>query len=76
VSAVDGFVWLEWPETGARWRCPVDAAPMWQARGLVPCDEPEPVDPAIAERQAPPRPDVPADAPVSKPTRSKTLDKE
>lgn len=73
MSAVDGFVWLERPETGACWRCPEDAAEAWQMRGWVPCDEPVPVDPAIAERPAPPAPDAPAE-PVAKPTRSKTTD--
>jgi hypothetical protein len=65
------FVWLVYPPTGVQWRCPVDAVEAWLARGLEPCDEPQPVDPAIAER---PPPNVPADEPASKPTRSKTPD--
>lgn len=54
------FVWLASPETGAPWACPVDALEPWRARGWTPCDEPVPVDPAIAERPVPPTPDTPA----------------
>lgn len=70
MSAVDGFVWLEFPASGATWRCPADAVEAWLVRGWVRCDEPEPVDLAILER---PAPDVPAAAPASKPTRSKSI---
>lgn len=60
MSAVDdGFVWLEFPN-GTRWHCPPGAVEMWLARGGVPCDEPAPVDPAIAERPTPPTLDTPA----------------
>lgn len=50
------FVWLANPDTGAPWRCPADALDAWTARGWTPCDEPLPIDPAIAERPTEPDP--------------------
>jgi hypothetical protein len=40
VETLDGFVWLEFPETGGTQQFPESAAPLWRARGWRDCDPP------------------------------------
>lgn len=47
----DGFTWLRQPETGGVFRCPDAAVEDWcKDRGWEPCEPPEEVNPAVAER--------------------------
>jgi hypothetical protein len=52
VSAVDGFTWLQYPPTGGTFNCPDGAVEDWKAMGWEPCDPPEEVNPAVADRLA------------------------
>lgn len=52
MSAVDGFTWLKHSETGGTFRCPDEAVEDWAKNGWEPCEAPEEVNPAIAERIA------------------------
>lgn len=52
------MVWMRAKGTGPA-QFPRAAAPLWQARGWMPCDAPQEVDPALVEHQPPPRPTSP-----------------
>jgi hypothetical protein len=47
-----GFTWLKHPDVGIPWHCPDGAVEAWQEEGHVPCDPPEEINPAIADRLA------------------------
>lgn len=42
-------VWLHNPETGGNFHCPADAAAGWRLRGWVDGEEPQEINPAVAE---------------------------
>lgn len=41
--------WLHHPETGGNFHCPTDAVESWKASGWVDGEEPQKINPAIAE---------------------------
>lgn len=48
----DGFTWTQHSGHGGYFRCPNDALDDFAERGWVPCDPPEPPNPAVAEQLA------------------------
>lgn len=60
-------VWLRNPETGGAFHCPADAADSWRARGWVDGEEPQQVNPAVAEWAPHPPAPEPAGVPEGEP---------
>lgn len=49
---MDGFTWTRHVDTGGYFRCPNDALDEMAKRGWLPCEPPEPPNPATAEHLA------------------------
>jgi hypothetical protein len=70
------WMWLQHNETGGRQKFPAEAAPLWEGRGWLPSDPPEPVNLATAHwPTATPVPATPTPAPADKPKTAVSGDK-